>query len=173
MTATRLRGSAALPASGPGGACSASADPRPRMTPGEAAWVRQHVWTEGMRRVETATWPGHYTRCECQRGACHQCKRGVHERCMGRPRQSREGMICDRTGVHPAIFATPYKHVTVDGSPHPTPVAQVWLADRVCRWVCPCGHPAQAEPVAAPEPARPVRYELVPLPGFEFAGVAP
>lgn len=108
------------------------------MTADDAAWVREHVWTDGMRRVEYQVWPGCYTRCECQRDVCHQCGRGVHELCNAIPRQSDEGMIADKTGVHPACFKEPYKHRTIDGPPRPTPVAQVWLADRICRWACRC-----------------------------------
>jgi hypothetical protein len=108
------------------------------MTEDHAAWVREHVWTDGMRRVENEIRPGCYTRCECQRDVCYQCGRGAHERCMGKPRTDREGMIADKTGVHPACFAEPYNHRTIDGPPHPTPVAQVWLADRICRWACRC-----------------------------------
>ncbi|WP_433235400.1 DUF6248 family natural product biosynthesis protein [Streptosporangium sp. CA-135522] len=108
------------------------------MTEEAAAWIRQHVWTDGMRRVEYEVRPGFYTRCGCQRDVCHQCRCGVHERCNAIPRQSHEGMIADKTGTHPACFKEPYKHVTVDGAPRPTVVAQVWLADRICRWACRC-----------------------------------
>ncbi|MFI6909898.1 DUF6248 family natural product biosynthesis protein [Nonomuraea sp. NPDC050394] len=130
------------------------------MTPDEAAWVREHAWTERMRHVETTAWPGHYTQCACQRLDCHPCTHNQHNRCTRGPRQSREGMIADRTGVHPACFAQPYQHVTIDGPPRPTPVAQVWLADRVCRWSCPC-------PCGRPTAPKPATYELVPL--FDLA----
>lgn len=109
--------------------------------PEEAAdWIRQHVWTDGMRRVEFQVRPGFYTRCECQRDVCHQCSRGVHERCNAIPRQNREGMIADKSGVAPACFTERdrYEHVTIDGAPQRTVVAQVWLADRICRWACRC-----------------------------------
>ncbi|MEQ4726252.1 DUF6248 family natural product biosynthesis protein [Nonomuraea sp. B19D2] len=109
------------------------------MTEDDAAWVRKHVWTDGMRRVQYKVHPGVYTRCECQRDVCYSCHRGVHERCIGIPRQDREGMIAGKSGVHPACFKEPYKHVTIDGPPHATCVAQVWLADRICRWACRCG----------------------------------
>jgi hypothetical protein len=108
------------------------------VTPDEAAWVRANVWTAAMLKVETATYPGTYTQCQCQRFDCHQCQRGVHEDCMRQPRQTPEGMVADKSGVAPACFAEPYKHITVDGPWKPTTVAQVWLADRICRWECRC-----------------------------------
>ncbi|MFB9891537.1 DUF6248 family natural product biosynthesis protein [Planobispora takensis] len=108
------------------------------MTEAQAAWVREHVWTETMRRVQE-THPGFYTVCFCQRGPCAQCTGGDHERCrFPKPLFSREGMIASRTGAAPACFAQPYAHRTRDGAPQPTTVAQVWLADRVCCWVCTC-----------------------------------
>lgn len=105
-----------------------------------ADWIRRNVWTDGMRRVQYQVWPGFYTRCECQRDICYQCRRGEHERCNAIPRQNCEGMIADKTGTNPAYFAERdrYKHITIDGAPQPTVVAQVWLADRICRWACLC-----------------------------------
>ncbi|MEV4749021.1 DUF6248 family natural product biosynthesis protein [Streptosporangium sp. NPDC049248] len=108
------------------------------MSPVEAAWVQAHVWTDGMRRVESLAWPGFYTRCECQRTRCYQCDRGKHEQCSGMPRQAREGMIADKSGTGPACFRESYQHRTIDGPPLATVVAQVWLADRICRWACRC-----------------------------------
>lgn len=110
----------------------------PEMTEDDAAWIREQVWTDGMRRVEFEVWPGYYSRCECQRDICYSCDRGAHEMCNAIPRQSDEGMIADKTGVHPACFKDPYEHVTIDGAPKATTVAQVWLADRICRWSCQC-----------------------------------
>lgn len=37
------------------------------MTADAAAWVRDHAWTEPMRR-EYGHAPGHYTHCACQYG---------------------------------------------------------------------------------------------------------
>ncbi|MEV8638914.1 DUF6248 family natural product biosynthesis protein [Streptosporangium sp. NPDC051023] len=132
------------------------------MTSEEAAWVRAHVWTPRMRRLHNVIWPGYYTTCACQKGRCHHCKLGDHERCQpAGPYLSPEGMICDRTGMDFVAFAEPYKHRTICGAPRPTAVAQVWLADRVCRWVCSCDcGRSQAGTARAPElkPSQPTRY---------------
>ncbi len=129
------------------------------MTPDQAAWVRAHVWPPQLQALAERL-PARYTTCACQRGVSRACARGTHDRCP-RDLVAKEGVVTDRSGVDFVAFATPYAHrtVTVDGPPLPTPVAQVWLADRVCRGVCPCtcGHP---RPAVAP------RYELVPLPGL-------
>ncbi|MGV9779729.1 DUF6248 family natural product biosynthesis protein, partial [Streptosporangium sp. NPDC003464] len=37
------------------------------MTPGQAAWVREHVWTAGMRKTHREV-PGATSHCACQWG---------------------------------------------------------------------------------------------------------
>ena len=82
------------------------------MTPAEAAWVRDHVWPAAMRR-ETGT----AGLCPCQWGLCGHCAAGQHTEC--------------RT----PDWAIPYGYLT---DRHTHVLADVWLADRACRWVCPC-----------------------------------
>lgn len=137
--------------------------PTPRLEPMSdqaAAWVREHAWTAEMRHLNE-TRPDYYPTCSCQQGPCHQCTRGAHDRCRPKLQHSREAMVCDRTGVAFAAFAEPYAHRTIDGPPLPTVVAQVWLADRVCRWTCPC--------TCTTRKRKPV-YEAVALPGLELIG---
>lgn len=112
------------------------------MTEHEAAWVREHVWTHAMRRS-----PGPPV-CACQYGPSGYCLRDAHERCgRGTPLRAYEALVCGPDGVSPLAFGEPYAHETDTSAtgPRHTTVAMVWLADRVCRWICPCtcGHSAQ------------------------------
>ncbi len=141
------------------------------MTEREAAWVREHAWTRGMRKCFGGN-PGHYLKCDCQGGLTSWCRHGQCDRChRATPLPGWEALICDRTGLTPLRFGEPFEHPTRASAtgPRRERLAMVWLADRVCRWVCPCPHhTAPAAP--APKPAGPLRYELVPLPGFELLG---
>ena len=110
----------------------------------DAAWIRDHVWTQAMRK-QFAEVPGFYLLCACQYGPTTSCREGQHQRChRAEPLRSDETYILKRGGIYPAYFAEPYAHKTDTSATGPqfTPAAQVWLADRVCRWVCPCdcGH---------------------------------
>lgn len=105
------------------------------MTPAEAAWIREHVWTPAMRkaRAEMAS------RCACQYGPTAHCLAGRHAQCgRGTPLPGPIGYVTDNAdGV--LGFAAPYEHPheTATGR-HPTALAMVWYADRLCAWVCPC-----------------------------------
>ncbi|MDF5758586.1 DUF6248 family natural product biosynthesis protein [Spongiactinospora sp. TRM90649] len=141
------------------------------MTPEQAAWVREHAWTTPMRKNLRDT-PAFYTTCHCQAGLSHWCSPEVdqHARChRGSPLTTWEGLICDRTGVHPVRFAEPFDHPTAPGAagePRRERLAVVWLADRVCRWICPCTCHQAARRVA-----RKVRYEVVELPDMDLPGL--
>lgn len=119
------------------------------MTPEQAEWVRDHVFTKPMRKCYAET-PGYYTMCACQSGMTTWCDTGVHHRChRATPLPRHEGFVDTRGGVHVAYFTADYEHPTLTATGRfPTRLAQVWLADRVCRWVCPC--PCHSAP-AAPE----------------------
>jgi hypothetical protein len=73
---------------------------------------------------------------------------------IGTPLPRLETSICGpRGGV--VGFKEPYRHLSVSATGwHPTTAAMVWLADRTCRWACPCdcAHPG-------PTPAHAVRLE--------------
>lgn len=141
------------------------------MTNREAAWVRNNVWPQAKRKC-FRDHPGYHLKCSCQSGMSTWCQNGKHEEChRGTALPNCEAFITNRRD-QVLYFPEPYKHPTVTATgAHRTSAAQVWLAHRTCRWVCPCkcGHPAQ-EKLAAPTPARPARYELVPLPGLEAVG---
>lgn len=84
-------------------------------------------------------------------------KPGRHQRChLGVPLPLSETIIMGRDQVA-AAFVEPYRYPAASATGwHPTRAAQVWLADRTCRWSCPCdcGHPG-------PEPAHsPARHPL-------------
>lgn len=119
-------------------------------TPDEAAWIREHAWTGAMRKTHREV-PGFYTTCACQYGMTTWCQIGQHDRChRATPQISHETVVCKPGGTYPALFAEDFEHpdcTSVTG-PHSTCLALVWLADRVCRWVCPCAcHTAPAAPV--------------------------
>lgn len=55
-----------------------------QMTPEDAAWVRQHVWTEEMRKVR-ADFPTFYEAPSCTPDPCWACRDGKHGTCASRP----------------------------------------------------------------------------------------
>lgn len=133
--------------------------PCPRtMSPREAAWVRDNVWTKAMRREYRDV-----VACACQYGPSTGCLQGKCRSCRpADPIAIWETTICDRTGIYPTRLPQEYEHDTVSATgPHRERLAMVWLADRICRWRCP--HECH-------QAAEPARYELVPLPGLEAVG---
>lgn len=128
------------------------ARPAGRPTPDEAAWIRDHAWTAAMRHRH-AIFPD--SACLCQSGRSHMCANGEHDRCDLGALTNFHTLIRlpDDT---PARFPHPYRHPTEsDLGPVYERSALVWLADRVCRWQCPCGcH------TAPPEPVQPVQLDL-------------
>lgn len=124
----------------------------PPMSPDQAVWVRDNAWTQPMRKAYRGT-PGFYSKCACQYGLTTWCTNGRHDLChRATPLRSYETLICGRSGQDPRSFRDLYRHqtdVSATGPQHED-LAMVWLADRVCRWACPCpcGHPQPtAEPV--------------------------
>ncbi|MBA9003689.1 DUF6248 family natural product biosynthesis protein [Thermomonospora cellulosilytica] len=119
-------------------------------TPEQAAWIREHVWTKAMRKSYRET-PEAYHACACQYGMTTWCNIGQHDRChRATPQPDWETIICGPDGMHPLHFAGYYRHPVRASAtgPHPSALPLVWLADRVCRWVCPCAcHATPAAPV--------------------------
>lgn len=113
----------------------------------EAAWVRAEVWTSAMRKTHREC-PGFYARCGCQSGLTHWCQIGQHDRChRATPQRTEATVIVSRSGS-PAHFRAYYEHpsdISATG-PHREQTALVWLADRVCRWLCPCTCHAEPGP---------------------------
>jgi hypothetical protein len=108
------------------------------MTAEDAAWVRQNAWTKQMRR-EYAGDLTYVTTCACQHGPTGFCLQGSHRRCNRDTALPRwEALICDRAGIYPVSFSEEFQHETPGLIPHRERLAMVWLADRICRWRCPC-----------------------------------
>lgn len=105
----------------------------------EAAWIRTNVWPVAMRKT-FAEVPGMFTSCACEYGLTSWCQNGQCERChRAEPQPGPAGYVCGRTGEDPMYFGEPYEHPTISATGrHKTQVAMFWLADRVCRWICPC-----------------------------------
>lgn len=112
-----------------------------------AAWVRTYAWTAKMRNT-FADVPGHYLRCGCDGGLTGHCEAGRHGKCSaGEARATVEGWI------------TTSSCTVID------PVGgQVWLADRTCRYRCPCVcHDGEVPPAPARvdvAPDDPVQLDL-------------
>lgn len=114
-----------------------------------AAWIRAHAWTAGMRKIYKET-PGFYTACACQFGTTTHCATGHCDRCHRATPLRDYATVIALPGNRCAYFPEPYAHLTDVSATGPRyeDLAMVWLADRVCRWVCP--HACHAAP-AAPE----------------------
>lgn len=138
----------ALPPTPDGGA-----NPGNGPTPDQAAWIRDHAWLPRMRNT-FLTAVGFYSSCLCQNGRSHNCGRGRHDLCIG-TLANWHTIICRPDGTV-AQFPTSYAHPTGSATgPQYEHAAFVWLADRVCRWVCPCDcH------TAPPEPGPPLQLDL-------------
>lgn len=128
MTAPQTPGPSAVPRGGGAGP----------LTPEAAAWIREHAWKARMRATYAEV-PGFFTTCACQHGPSTWCATGKCGNChRGTPLREYAAVIC-WPGDRPAYFAEPYRHETGVSATGPRyeHLAMVWLADRVCRWVCP------------------------------------
>ncbi|WP_433465729.1 DUF6248 family natural product biosynthesis protein [Spirillospora sp. CA-128828] len=113
----------------------------PPLTDDRAAWIRANAWTGGMRKTYREV-PQSFHRCACQSGLTHWCQIGQHDRChRAAPQRTEATVICTPGGSHPAHFPADYEHKTDTSATGPRfeSIAMVWHADRVCRWICPCG----------------------------------
>lgn len=111
------------------------------MTPAEAAWVREFVW-RGHQQVADLDY---VAQCRCQWGISADCKAGNCDRCgAGVPRA--ETYIRDRQGRITHLAELPKHPAMTALGPSHTRAAQVWLADRTCRWICPCPHHTASAP---------------------------
>ncbi|MET9462239.1 DUF6248 family natural product biosynthesis protein [Streptomyces canus] len=109
----------------------ASTTPSP-MTEEEAAWVRAHAWTKGLRKIDDAYPHGFHRWCSCERGICPGCASGHHDRCVsaGGPR------------------ADEHADTVTDAQGFVVAVIRYGPGQRPCRWLCPCPHKADAEETA-------------------------
>jgi len=149
------------------------------VTPGEAAEVRATAWTPAMRKQHREC-PAYTSAPTCSARVSWRCKTGRHATChLGVPLPNWETVICGKGGVQALGFSKSFTNPGVSATGwHPTTHAAVWLADRLCasRCTCDCGHPAGSvhalhnHPARARSKARPVRYEVVTLPGLDLEG---
>ncbi|MEU4235536.1 DUF6248 family natural product biosynthesis protein [Nonomuraea sp. NPDC026600] len=109
------------------------------LSPAQAEWIRANAWTAQLRK-EHASHPAYRATCSCQHGKTGHCDMGKCGKCeRGEPLPSWETVICDRSGIYPVHMRRPFLHPTPSATiPQRQQLAMVWLADRVCRWVCPC-----------------------------------
>lgn len=109
------------------------------MTPDQAAWVRKHV----LPRTLVETQGSFLHRCACQKGNSEPCRAGRHGDCAHHKhaRYYAQGQAETNFGRSYSPWSVTWPgFISVD----------VWLADRVCAWRCPCDcH------TAAPSPATP------------------
>jgi len=86
-------------------------------------WIQQYVLPPLYRNTV------HWT-CACQDGPCPPCRlRGLHGSCYARSAIADNGLPYPETEVWDRDGLPIYR----DGSP-----VRVWLADRTCRFQCPC-----------------------------------
>lgn len=153
------------------------------MNPAQAVWVRTWVWTEQMRGdyekyPDTVGFDAHH--CECQFGLTPHCEEGRCGECeaAGGPQPGAEATInASPEGRYPMLWKpSPFTHpATAYGTAsgvreRPDIVVHVWLADRVCRWFCPCScHPPYQPPSRGTVAAAAVLPEPEPLPGWATA----
>jgi hypothetical protein len=125
----------------------------PPLTSEIAAAIRA-TWPKTMRQTYAET-PGFFTHCACQYGTTPPCQKGRHDRCgRAEPLRSTETSIC-RKNFTVTNLPEPYQNpsdVSTTG-PGRTRIAQVWLADRVCRWQCTCDCHTPAPSTTEPPPA--------------------
>ncbi|MFJ1839970.1 DUF6248 family natural product biosynthesis protein [Streptomyces sp. NPDC088175] len=133
-------------------------DPIPSTVPSpvtedEAAWIRANAWPKALRRIENAYPHGFFRWCSCERGTCHPCATGRHDQCDSAdgPRADEDaGTITDRHGFVVAVV-------------------QHGPAQRPCRRVCPCTHPAVETAVTSARQERPPGRRTPPSSGWPAA----
>jgi len=108
------------------------------MPPESVEWIRTNVWTQAMRKGHQDM-PQAIAMCPCMSGMSQLCEMGQHGRChAGAALSSCETHVTDRRSrvlSFAGRFENPSPHAC---GPRRESYAMVWLADRVCRWVCPC-----------------------------------
>lgn len=131
-------------------------DPPEPMDADAAAWVREVVWTQRMRKTHSEV-PDAASTCWCQAGPSGHCKADRHGKCWHNgnpPFASPETYVCGRDGTSVLAFAERFEHATTSATgPKRAQAAMVWLADRACRWRCPCGCHTPSTATAAPPAA--------------------
>ncbi len=93
-----------------------------RMSNDTAREIRDTVWTTRMRK-QYRSLPDATHLCACQAGPSGHCFAGRHHQCQFTRTETRRGLVVSESWL-----------TARDGSA----LEPVWLADRTCRWVCPC-----------------------------------
>lgn len=134
------------------------------MSPQQAAWVRENVWT-GLRLRNHDHIPSTTFACACQGPPSCECQRGDHRACRDDGHPVHETVIATSRG-RAARFPEPYEHRPPTGrhgrriAYGVNDVAWVWLAGRPCRETCTCVcHRPHHTPTCSP-PAAPVQLDL-------------
>jgi hypothetical protein len=110
----------------------------------DVAWIRANVWTQAMRKEHQSV-PDFARTCPCQGGKTGWCQRGTARscaRCVGVVVVSPETYVTDKRGYV----------LSFEGGVD----AEVWLADRACRWRCPC----ECHSTPVPEPVQLTLFDL-------------
>ncbi|WP_435109763.1 DUF6248 family natural product biosynthesis protein [Nocardiopsis synnemataformans] len=122
------------------------------MSEEDAAWVREHAWTPGLRAIERVYPWGFHRWCSCQRGTCWNC---LNYRCDICVHRQLGGAQVD-TGA--GVITTGAGYVAGELLHHEKQAPCRWL----CR--CPCDKTSSADPApeaappdSDPEPRRPAR----------------
>jgi hypothetical protein len=113
-----------------------------------AAWIRENAWTPRQRQVHHDV-PQAATTCACQAGPTGHCSGTQHGRCTGALMPTCETYLCDRSGTVVVSYPGDTKPRHARGS-----TVRVWLADRVCRYRCPCTCHPNRHRVLTEQPAR-------------------
>lgn len=100
------------------------------MSEQDAAWIREHVWTSGMRKTYRL-WPYVMTSCPCFDGPCFHCRRGAHRECT---------FECDDQRWHRYIadMSIGYIQDSRGRVPAPAKEARVWEKGVTHRGRCEC-----------------------------------
>ena len=104
-----------------------------RMTDSEAAWVREHAWTEAMRKTYSST-PAVLAMCPCEHGPCGNCSAGHHADCPY-DKPSNAQWATGRANVHVGWITTADEQVPTLGG---TDSWQLWEAGIQHDARCPC-----------------------------------
>lgn len=122
--------------------------PAPLMSPDQATWVRENVWS-ALRLRNHNHIPSTTFACACQKPPSVECQRDWHTSCRHDGHAINETVI-STSSQRAARFPDPYEHSSPVRSGR-NDLAWVWLAGRPCREICGCVcHRPAPDPVKKP-----------------------